>query len=41
MEIRLYDYVGSFAENKDKAKEIKVNKILRALEKDEEIILNF
>lgn len=41
MEIKIYDLVGSFAENKDVAKEIRINKILPALEKNEKIILNF
>ena len=41
MEIKLYDLVGGFAENKDIAKEIRVTKILPALEDNQEVILNF
>jgi len=41
MDIKLYDLVGSFAENKDIAKEIRVTKILPALEDNKEVILNF
>jgi len=33
--------VGSFAENKDLAREIRVKKIIPALEKKEEVILDF
>lgn len=40
-EIRLVDKVGSFAENKDIAREIRLNAIIPILEKGEEIILNF
>lgn len=39
--IKLLPTVGSFAENKDKARDIRLNKIIPALEKDEEIILDF
>ncbi len=41
MEILIYNSVGKFAENKDKAKEIRVNEILPSLEKGEEVILDF
>lgn len=41
MEIKIYDLVGSFAENKDIAKETRVNIILPNLEKKEKVILNF
>ena len=41
MDIKLYDYVGSFAENKDKAREIRIDKIFPALEDNKEIILDF
>lgn len=39
--IKLLPKVGSFAENKDKARDIRLKEIIPALEKDEEIILNF
>jgi hypothetical protein len=41
MDIKLYDLVGSFAENKDIAKEIRVTKILPALEDNKKVILDF
>ena len=41
MEIKLYQRTGSFAENKDLAKEIRIREIIPTLEKKEEIILNF
>jgi len=41
MEIKLFDYIGGFAENKDIAKEIRINKIIPALEDGKEVILNF
>lgn len=37
----MIDLVGSFAENKDIARDIRVNIIVPAIEKKEEIILNF
>ncbi len=40
-EIKLYDFVGNFAENKDTAREIRLNKIAPTLEKEEEVTLNF
>ncbi len=40
-EINLFEQVGSFAENKDKAREIRVNQILPALDRGAEVILNF
>lgn len=41
--IDIYERVGKkdFAENKDIGKEIRINEIMPALEKDSEIILNF
>ena len=39
--IKLLPMVGSFAENKDLAREIRVKKIIPALEKKEEVILDF
>ncbi len=39
--IKLFEQVGSFAENKDIAREIRLRKIIPALEKGEEIILDF
>jgi hypothetical protein len=41
MEILIYNYVGKFAENKDKAKEIRLNEILPSLDRGEEVILDF
>ncbi len=39
--IKLFSAVGSFAENKDLAREIRIKKIIPALEKKEEVILDF
>ena len=41
MEIKIVNVAGSFAENKDLARDLRLNKIIPALEKDEEVILNF
>lgn len=41
MNLRLFPLAGSFAENKDIAKDIRVTKILPALEKNQEITLDF
>jgi len=41
IKIKIIDITGSFAENKDLARDIRLNKIIPALEKKEEIILNF
>ena len=41
MKILIYNITGNFAENKDKAREVRVNKILPALEKNEDVILDF
>ncbi|MBU2099657.1 STAS-like domain-containing protein [Candidatus Micrarchaeota archaeon] len=41
MEIKMFDEFGVFGEDKDKAKNIRENKILPALNKGEDIILNF
>ena len=41
MNIKLYKLVGTFAENKDVARDIRVNIILPALEKNEEVNLDF
>jgi len=41
MEIKIVDIAGSFAENKDLARETRLTKIIPALEKNEEVILNF
>lgn len=40
-EIKLHSIVGSFAENKDLARDIRINKIIPALNKEEEITLDF
>jgi len=41
IEIKIVNITGSFAENKDSARDIRLTKIVPALEKNEEIILNF
>jgi len=39
--IKLFQIAGSFAENKDLAREIRIQKIMPALEKNQKIILDF
>ena len=39
--VRIYDEVGSFAENKDVGRDIRVREILPALEGGQEVILDF
>ena len=39
--IKLFEKIGSFAENKDVARELRINEILPALEKGDNIILDF
>ena len=41
MEIKLNEIVGEFAENKDLARDIRLNIILPALERNEKVILDF
>ena len=41
MEIKLYSFVGTFAENKDIARDIRINKIIPSLENEEEVTLEF
>ena len=41
IEIKLLPIVGSFAENKDLARDIRLNKIIHALEGKQEITLDF
>ncbi|MEA3249511.1 MAG: STAS-like domain-containing protein [Patescibacteria group bacterium] len=41
MLVKLVDGIGSFAENKEKAKDIRLNKLIPTLEKGEDIILDF
>lgn len=41
IEIKMLKYVGSFAENKDIARDIRLNQIIPAIEKNKEVILNF
>ena len=41
MEIKIVNLTGSFAENKDLARDLRLAKIVPALEKSEEIILDF
>jgi len=40
-EIKLFSLVGAFAENKDVAREIRLQKIIPELEKGQEVALNF
>ncbi len=39
--IKLFDHVGSFAENKDKARELRLGELIPALEEGEGLILDF
>lgn len=39
--IKLFKKVGSFAENKDTAREIRIKEILPALDNNQEVILDF
>ena len=39
--IIIFDRAGAFAENKDVARDIRTQEIIPALEKDEEVILDF
>jgi len=39
--IKLFERTGSFAENKDLARDIRLNEIIPALEKGEKIVLDF
>jgi len=41
IQIKLFPEVGAFAENKDLAKAIRINKIIPALDKDQEVTLDF
>lgn len=41
MEIKMLKEVGVFGEDKDKAQELRENKILPALNKGEDVVLNF
>lgn len=41
IEIKMLPLVGSFAENKDLARDIRIEKIIPVLEKKQEIALNF
>ncbi len=41
MEIKIFKFTGFFAEDKDAAQEIRINKIIPALKKGEKVILNF
>lgn len=41
IEIKLKNDVGSFAENKDKAKKIRVETIIPALERGDDVVLDF
>ncbi|MBI2070966.1 MAG: STAS-like domain-containing protein [Elusimicrobia bacterium] len=39
--IDIYAHAGAFAENKDVARDLRLNEILPALEKKEDVVLNF
>jgi hypothetical protein len=41
IEIKIFDITGSFAENKDKARDIRINLIIPNLDRKEKIILDF
>ena len=41
MEIKIAKLAGTFADNKDLAREIRLTKIVPALERKEEVVLNF
>ncbi len=41
IQIQLFKEVGAFAENKDIARDIRLNKLIPALEKGETIVLDF
>lgn len=41
MEVKIVDFTGVFAENKDIARDVRINQIIPALENGEEIILDF
>lgn len=41
MEIKIAKLAGTFAENKDLAREIRLTKIVPALERKEKVVLNF
>ena len=41
MEIKIVKIAGSFAENKDVARDVRLNKIIPALDKKEEVVLDF
>lgn len=41
MTVKIFDFAGDFAENKDVAREIRTKKIIPALEKKKQITLDF
>lgn len=41
MHIKLFKQIGPFAENKDTARDIRLNKLIPALEKGKKIVLDF
>ena len=41
IEIKLFETMGSFAENKDLARDIRIKKIIPALDKKKEVALDF
>lgn len=41
IEIKLFPEVGSFAENKDIAKDIRLTRIIPALDRNEEVVFDF
>jgi len=41
MEIKIFDYTGDFAENKDVARDLRIERVIPCLKRREEIILDF
>lgn len=41
MKIKIYDVVGSFAENKDLARDIRINKIIPGLDNNHGVTIDF
>ncbi len=40
-EIKLIEHVGSFAENKDVARDLRLNNIIPALDRNEDVVIDF
>lgn len=41
MIVKMFEYIGNYGENKDMAKQIRIEKILPSLENEEEITIDF